>query len=94
MIAANQEVSRTIDGKKVYVVGEFGFIPPRTFAKCWTLSLAKFVGRDDLEFALPQSRRRIYWHSEPASAISTIPITTLASQAAKVGTNSDAEGHA
>ncbi len=58
-----------IDGKKVYIVGEFGFIPPDGVAKILNTIIANDVSGAML-WSLRYHNRDggFYWHSEPASA--------------------------
>ena len=60
MVADIKRFRQQIGGKKVYIVGEFGFIPPAGIAKSsGHRDCQRRVGCDDLESAISQSRRRI-----------------------------------
>ena len=69
MVADIKRFRNQIDGRKVYVVGEFGFIPPEGIEKV----LNAVIG-EGLSGAMIWSLRfhnrdgGFYWHSEPASA--------------------------
>jgi hypothetical protein len=69
MAADIKRLRKQIDGKKVYVVGEFGFIPPDGIEK-----VLNAVISEGLSGAMIWSLRfhnrdgGFYWHSEPASA--------------------------
>jgi len=69
MVADIKSFHQQIGGKKVYIVGEFGFIPPVDIRKVLDEVIA-----DGLSGAMIWSLRYhnrdggFYWHSEPASA--------------------------
>ena len=60
---------KQISGKKVYIVGEFGFIPPPDIGKVLDAVIAERVS-GAMIWSLRYHNRDggFYWHSEPASA--------------------------
>jgi hypothetical protein len=69
IIADIKRFREQISGKKVYIVGEFGFIPPQGIEKILDTVIANGVS-GAMIWSLRYHNRDggFYWHSEPASA--------------------------
>ena len=69
MVADIKRFRQEIGGKKVYVVGEFGFIPPTGIEKVLDTVIAEGVsGAMIWSMRFHNRDGGFYWHSEPASA--------------------------
>ena len=69
MIADIRKFHEQISGKKVYIVGEFGFIPPPDIRKVLDAVIGKGLsGAMIWSLRFHNRDGGFYWHSEPASA--------------------------
>jgi mannan endo-1,4-beta-mannosidase len=69
MVGDIKRFKKQIDGKKVYIVGEFGFIPPADIRKVLdTVIVEGLSGAMIWSLRFHNRDGGFYWHSEPASA--------------------------